>query len=247
MYLGTHEPTWLGRSPVPLFVSLARAKRFGRRPAPAGWALDSGGFTQIAKGGWTMTPQEYLDGVYELADRCPGMRWAAPQDWMCEPAALSATGLTVEDHQHRTIDNYCKLKVLDERDVVIPAVQGWLPGEHERCVEMYARAGVDLTNEALVGVGTVCRRQASDEIEDIIVGLSGLGLRLHGFGVKTLGLRRYGPHLVSADSLAWSFRGRSAGLHGEGALCGGAHRSCANCYDWAHQWYEALVGGNTSR
>lgn len=241
LYLGTHEPRWIGRSSAPLFVSLTRADRFNRRAALGGWALDSGGFTQLQRGGWTMPAAEYLERVYALADRCAGMRWAAPQDWMCEPSALAATGLSVGEHQRRTVDNYAELAQLDERGLIIPVLQGWAPGEHERCAELYAAAGVNLAEAELVGVGTICRRQATAEIEGIVTRLAAGGLRLHGFGVKVTGLRRYAAALTSCDSLAWSFRGRSAGLHGEAPLCGGTHRSCANCYVWAHVWRERIV------
>ncbi len=34
----------------------------------------------------------------------------APMDWMCEPAMLARTGLTVEDHQRRTSANFLELR-----------------------------------------------------------------------------------------------------------------------------------------
>ena len=68
----------------------------------------------------------------------------------------------------------------------------------------------------MVGLGSVCRRQATAEIDFITDELAGLGLRLHGFGVKALGLRQYADRHVSADSLAWSLRGPpQAGLHSQ--------------------------------
>ena len=236
-HLGTHEPGWIGRSPVPLFVSVTRAARFGRRPARAGWALDSGGFTALHRGGWTETPGDYLARVYDLDDRTPGLMWAAPQDWMCEPSALAATGLTVDEHQARTVDNYCALRDLDERHLIIPVLQGWAPGDHERCVDRYAAAGVDLGAAPLVGVGSICRRQATAEIAAIVRRLAAAGLALHGFGVKTSGLALYADQLASADSLAWSYRARRAGV----PLCGGRHATCANCYQWAHTWHRRIV------
>ncbi|HSX28404.1 MAG TPA: hypothetical protein VLF60_03050 [Candidatus Saccharimonadales bacterium] len=73
---------------------------------------------------------------------------------------------------------------------------------------MYKSAGLDLARERLVGLGSICRRQGTEEIGRIVEQLAGMGLRLHGFGIKTLGLRRYRKHLMSADSMAWSIRGR---------------------------------------
>jgi hypothetical protein len=52
------------------------------------------------------------------------------------------------------------------------------------------------------------RRQHTAEVEQIMRTLAARGLRLHGFGVKTTGLARYATVLASADSMAWSFRGR---------------------------------------
>jgi hypothetical protein len=43
-YLGSHQPAWLTRALVPLFISHRRLVGYRRLPRPrAGWALDSGG------------------------------------------------------------------------------------------------------------------------------------------------------------------------------------------------------------
>lgn len=245
LYLGTHEPYWIGRSTVPLFASLERMSprdRFPHRPALGGWALDSGGFSRLQQGGWNMSPMAYLEKVYELADRCPGMEWAAPQDWMCEPGAINATGRTVAEHQILTVENYCWLREIDERRLIIPVLQGWEPGDHLHCRDLYLAWGVDLATEPLVGVGTICRRQATSEIHGIIRDLAAEGLALHGFGVKVRGLNLYGELLTSCDSLAWSYRARSHALHGGGKLCEtGTHCRCNNCFEWAHMWHSRIV------
>jgi hypothetical protein len=71
---------------------------------------------------------------------------------------------------------------------------------HWRCIDLYAQAGVRLADYPLVGLGSVCRRQATGEITEIVRSL-GVVLRLHGFGVKTSGLASYGRWLHSADSM----------------------------------------------
>jgi hypothetical protein len=38
--------------------------------------------------------------------------------------------------------------------------------DYLRCWNIYADAGIDLSTFPLVGVGSVCRRQNSDEIRD---------------------------------------------------------------------------------
>jgi len=71
-------------------------------------------------------------------------------------------------------------------------------------------------------VGSVCRRQATGEIEEIVHSLASIGIRIHGFGVKAGGLVRYADCLVSADSLAWSFGARRSA-----PLAGCLHANCA--------------------
>jgi hypothetical protein len=102
--------------------------------------------------------------------------------------------------------------------------------------ELYTRAGIDLTAERVVGVGSVCRRQATGEITTIVASLADAGIRLHGFGVKTLGLRKYWDYLTSADSLAWSYGARRAAPL-PGCL---THMNCANCARYALAWHLKL-------
>jgi hypothetical protein len=240
-YVGTHRPSWLPRTAVPLFVSHRQLGNVRRLPRAAGmWALDSGGFTELLlKGRWEVTELSYVQAVRRYRDEVGGLAWAAPMDWMCEPVMLARTGLSVIEHQRRTVGNLLRLRELAPDLPIVPVVQGWDLPDYVGCVEMYARAGVDLCREPLVGVGSVCRRQATSEIEAIMGALVAMGLRLHGFGVKVRGLRRYADHLTSADSLAWSYRARrSSPLPG----CTG-HKNCANCLRYALQWRERVVAG----
>jgi hypothetical protein len=59
-YLGAHHPHWLERAPFPPFVSHRRLAARRRLPrATTGWALDSGGFTELRlHGGWRTTPAD---------------------------------------------------------------------------------------------------------------------------------------------------------------------------------------------
>ena len=113
-------------------------------------------------------------------------------------------------------------------------VQGWDPDDYLRCVDLYDRAGIDLTRAPLVAAGTLCRRQSTDTAGRIITALHAAGItRLHGFGFKVSGLARYAPLLASADSLAWSYAARRRPpLPG----CIG-HRNCANCPRYAYRWH----------
>ena len=56
-YLGTHHPSWLRKTDVPLFVSRRRLAGLKTLPRARGpWALDSGGFQElILHGEWTVS------------------------------------------------------------------------------------------------------------------------------------------------------------------------------------------------
>lgn len=245
--LGTHQPAWLSQvENVPLFVSHTRLAAMGIWDMPRAyyttWACDSGGFTQLQRhGSWGNVPAaKYARRVTHYMSGIGNMLWAAPQDWMCEPAILAGgtwkgqrfagTGLTVREHQRRTVANLLELRELAPHVPWIPPVQGWTKADYLACCDMYAAAGVDLAAEPLVGLGSVCRREATDEIGEIAEALHGHGLRLHGFGVKIEGLRKYGQYMASADSMAWS----KAGTHRPG--CAPGHKHEGNCMRWALEW-----------
>lgn len=236
-YLGTHHANWLGLTDVPLFVSRRRMPKRKFPRATCRWALDSGGFTQLSHfGSWEgITTAQYANEVVRYQDEVGGLAFAAPMDWMCEPPIVQKTGLSVERHQELTIDNFIDLR---NRlgSIVMPVVQGWTEGQYLDHVEMYAQRGVDLAAEAIVGVGTVCRRQDTLAAELILRSLSSLGLRIHAFGVKVGGLLRYHDAIVSSDSMAWSFRARY-----DAPIPGHAHKNCANCLEYALDWRNELV------
>jgi hypothetical protein len=238
-YLGTHHPGWLRTAAMPLFISDRRLRGYKTLPrATSAWALDSGGFTELSRyGSWDHgpAPAEYAARIRRYRDEIGHLAWAAPQDWMCEPAITARTGLTIAAHQRRTIANLLRLRDLDPHLPVIPVLQGWTVSDYLRCADAYEHAGIDLAAEPLVGLGSVCRRQATTHIELIITALHAQGITaLHGFGVKIAGLARCGPLLASADSLAWSYAARrQPPLPG----CEPRHRNCANCPRYAAAWY----------
>ena len=252
--LGTHQPGWLARAGVPLFISDVRLRVYKTLPrATAPWALDSGGFSELQyHGRWTVTPREYVARVRRYRDEIGHLMWAAPQDWMCESAIIHGgafgplrfvgTKLSVHEHQRGTVENYLHLRDLAADLNIIPVLQGDDDGPaYERCADLYAAAGIDLTREPLVGLGSVCRRQATEEAHRIITTMHTRGIRnLHGFGFKTLGLRRCGHLLTSADSLAWSYDARREQHPLPG--CTG-HKNCANCLTYALQWRNKLTLG----
>jgi len=199
--------------------------------------LDSGAFSELSLNGrWTVTPKAYAAEIQRYHDEVGNMDVAVAQDWMCEPFMVERTNLSIEEHQARTIYGY--LDLLTWTDLpIMPVLQGWTLDDYRRHIEGYEGKGIDLSAEPIVGVGSVCRRQHTNEVARLLSELSALGLALHGFGVKVDGLRKVGRTLKTADSMAWSFRARrDAPLHGH------THKNCANCLDYALLWRDKVLG-----
>ena len=162
-----------------------------------------------------------------------------------EPHMIEKTGLSVAEHQRLTVDNFIYLRDEAPDLPFIPVIQGWSMRDYITCLDMYVEEGIDLTKQATVGVGSVCRRQATYEIEAIMSQLYEQGLNnIHGFGIKTSGLAKYGQFLQSADSMAWSYAARM----GVGERCDwcksnnlSKRKSCANCLGYALTWREKVV------
>ena len=254
-WLGAHHPSWL-KTEDHLFVSRRALFEMKRLPPAVGtWALDSGGFTELSLfGEWRTTEDQYVADVLRFAEEMSGLAWAAPMDWMCEPFMLAKTGLPMYEHQMRTVQNFLRLR---ERlgELVIPVLQGWHQDDYHRCWDFYAKCGVDLETEPIVGIGSVCRRQNTKEADRIFRSLR--PLRMHGFGVKLAGLDLFHDVLTSCDSMAWSWEARRLGRRHDRQdqlfawpkvmLCGRVHpdehpaKSCANCRHWAMRWRDRVL------
>lgn len=245
-FLGTHTVRDLAdprTQHVPLLVSrprLARIKRrFPRRPdhwAPI--AIDSGGFTELSKHGtWTITPAQYVAEIRRAIDGIGAVpQFVAPMDWMSEFDILRKTGLSISEHQRRTLDNYRELVQLAPDLPWLPVLQGWLRSDYLRHADDYARADILLDRLPQVGLGSVCRRQNLLTASLIIDEIADLGVRIHAFGFKTVGLSYSAPRLASADSLAWSFQARN-----DRPMPGCTHVRCSSCLTYALWWREELL------
>lgn len=147
------------------------------------------------------------------------------------------TGLSVEEHQRRTVDNYLRLREIAPDLPWAVVLQGWRLADYIRHVEMYRAAGVDLHAAPAVLFGTMCRREATEEAAAIIRHLHDVyGIRGHGLGLKRGGLERVGHLLASADSLAWSYGARRDPPLPECIAAGEKHKNCANCARYAMRW-----------
>ena len=221
---------------MPLFVSrrwLARRKRLPRAACP--WALDSGGFSELHLFGcYETAPQQYIAEIRRFRNEVGRLDWAPCQDWMCEETSRARTGLTVQDHQRRTLESYLLLRDTASELPIIPVLQGWTVEDYLRHVDQYDLAGVALAELPLVGLGSVCRRQHTEELVQIVCRLQ--PIRLHGFGVKRIGLSRVADLLVSSDSMAWSYEARRQ----KRRLPGCRHSNCANCWRYASEWRQKV-------
>lgn len=256
-YLGTHRSSWLDEKAcaevpeemvaswvesagIPLFISRRQLEKRRKLPrARARWALDSGGFTELTKfGGWKLSPREYVALVRRFRDEIGKLDWAAPMDWMCEVEQLQRTGLSVPQHVERTVANFLELRSLAPDLPIIPVLQGLRMEDYAVCLRLYEKAGVDLTKEKAVGLGSVCRRQSDDEVVEFAEEMSKHGLRLHGFGFKIEGLKKAQNFFVSADSMAWSYGAFARRNEGH---CPEGKNSCANCLHEALAWRQKLL------
>lgn len=240
-YLGTHQPAWLARDlGVPLLVSHRRlAGRRGLPRAAGPWACDSGGFTELSMHGrWRTTEHAYVAAIRRYATEIGRLDWAAPMDHMTEAHVLARTGATVRVHQRRTVANYLRLRELAHELPIIPVLQGQSISDYHRCADLYEKHGIDLAALPLVGVGSVCRRQHTAEVEHILRSLATRGYRLHAFGAKILGLGRYADAIASSDSMAWSRRGRYV------PGCSPSHVTESNCLRFALAWHARLLASH---
>ena len=236
-YLGTHHTSqkWFDLG-VPLFISRrVLTKRKGFPQPQTQWALDSGGFTELTlHDEWRTSLKDYTADVLRFQREMGHLAWVSPQDWMCEPHMIEKTGLSVSIHQRRTVYNFLSLRQ-HLGSLVIPVLQGWELEDYRRCWELYETEGIHLEDESIVGLGSVCRRQNTREAEEIVRSLK--PLRLHYYGAKMTGLGMFADGLVSADSMAWSFRARY-----DDPLPGcTTHKNCANCEYYAMQWRDKLM------
>lgn len=193
-------------------------------------------------GKWDVPVRQYVDEVERFSEQIGNLDWAAPQDWMCEPWIIEKTGLSVDEHQWRTVENFLQLRALAPHLPFVPVLQGWTFEEYVIHAQMYLGSGIDLTRERVVGIGSVCRRQQMQGGREVVEHFAGQGVRLHAFGLKLNGLREIGYLLESSDSLAWSYNARR-----NPPLPGCTHRSCSNCIHWALHWRERVLKALTTQ
>ena len=209
-FLGVHKPSMAAKvERAMLSVNALEGRRSDF--VANDWILDSGAFTRITTGRGHMPIADYA----KAANRwqfCGNLLAVVSQDWMCEPFVLNLTGSTVAQHQRWTIERYDALRPL-VGPYLLPVIQGYDPAEYAFHTLDY---GNRLSSGAWVGVGSVCKRNASPwRVAAVLEAIHSVrpDLRLHGFGLKQTALRNeaVASRLYSCDSLAWSFAARRQG------------------------------------
>lgn len=175
--------------------------------ADCGGAPDSFTDGDMAESGDYVTSDEaYVDYVESVEADLWTLR-----DYPCEANVLDTHDRTVAAHQRMTIDRHRRLlDISADRDVAgqpVSVLQGQTLGEYLDHFDEMRDAGV-LTD--YVGIGSICRRHAEDEIQEIILGIRDAlpaRHRLHAFGVKLPVLEKPGvlDALSSADSCAYDY------------------------------------------
>jgi hypothetical protein len=208
-YVGMHHPSKAIKVDRAFISVNVLANRKSAFPVNE-WIMDSGAFTTIAKHGSYPEPVSvYANHIRKWKDNGTLVA-AVAQDYMCEDIMLQKTGLTVADHQRLTIERYDALIAEDTGVYIMPVLQGYTPQSYLDHIALY---GDRLEKGAYVGVGSVCKRNASpSSIVQVLKAIKSVrpDLRLHGFGVKTTALAwaEVRDNLESADSMAWSFAAR---------------------------------------
>jgi hypothetical protein len=245
-YLGSHISGWLATAGVPLFVSHRRLAGKSLPRAAAGWAVDSGAYTELLLfGQWTTTARQYVQAVRRYDDEIGRLEWAAPQDLTCEVEVLRRTGMSLRQHQRRTIDNFIELQTLwgdPHTSPFMPVLQGFSTSNYVRCMHMYARAGIDLTHfpsRYRIGVPAPGQRGGRrHRLSDARPRPRHAHARLRHQDRRPGPLRAQGTHRRQP-------RVELPG-HKEPTLPGHRHKSCASCLDYALQWRQHVLAAAPS-
>lgn len=207
-------------------------------------ALDSAGFTAVKlwqskgkqagmAGVYPWTCAQYLELVSEL-----GVSWWSAPDLCCEPSVaphadevtwrVRATA-TLLEHTLRTLrswhlqlgaQGWSPSMLANTLPPPVPILQGWTAQDYlhslNLTMQVWQRWQPWLAAPALIGVGSVCRRDIHHPTHGLLAILRAIhphlpaGARLHLFGVKgpLLSQLRDLPWIASVDSMAFDFSAR---------------------------------------
>ncbi|TAL72849.1 MAG: hypothetical protein EPN79_02065 [Burkholderiaceae bacterium] len=210
-----------------------------RIPDDVDASLDSAGFVAAVRyGGYRWEIDDYLELVAARA-----WSWWATMDYCVEEAVAGNTGVRTL-RIDATLSNYFKCaRRAAQRGLSapMPVIQGWTASDYVAC----ARNMPLQSWPALVGVGSVCRRQIGgrDGILSVIEAIDKVlpaNCMLHLFGVKSgalKALQAFGKRIASVDSMAWDAAVRRA--HPTGRTQALRARAMVN-------WHDKQIAGLTA-
>lgn len=218
------------------------------------WIMDSGAFSEIKlHGKYTFTLDYYLNYIKEY-----NPNFFVNCDYMCEPSQLERTGLTIKEHQEKTIENqiylYDKKNEMGIKSILMGTLQGWKIFDYLDHIDMMKERGILLD---YMGVGSICRRFKTKEIVKILkwINYEIPDIKLHGFGVKikVLEYPEVFKYMYSCDSMAWTYTGRGFaefGKHGilfgkkclidSSFICNKKADDCASCIRFMCYWVDRI-------
>lgn len=195
----------------PRFMINFSSQRWKNRKKPIEtdntFILDSGGFNELGKyGKYSFTIDHYFNQINNVIKP----DYFATMDWMCEQERLDATGLTVDEHIERTVDNAIEiLNKYEGESKPMVVIQGWEVEDYIKCIDKLKEH--DCLTEKM-GIGSICREVKDDRIKNIIFACREElpNTNLHGFGIKKTMLKdsEVVKALDSSDSFAWSLSNR---------------------------------------
>ena len=222
-FTGLHQPSDAKHFDA-AFVSVNRIRNRKSNFQVGDWIMDSGAFSELSRpntilSDGTVVFNDYREETSVYAEQirrwkdCGNLLAAVTQDYMCESFILEKTGLTVREHQEKTIARYDELLRCETGVYIMPVLQGYDPKDYVTHLRMY---GDRLAQGAWVGIGSICKRNGDPRaIETVLLAIyrERPDLRLHGFGLKSTALKSgiVDQLLYSADSMAWSFQARMKG------------------------------------
>lgn len=206
-------------------------------------ALDCGGFVAMKQyGGYRWTVEEYIKLAAAMRPE-----WYAQMDFCCEPEIAADQSVVFKRidstvaHLHACQDAARNAGTARP----MPVLQGWNPSDY--CQGPIYDTGFEWP--ALVGIGSVCRRQVNGP-DGVVAVVSALNskvpdhVQFHLFGVKTTALKelatRFPNRIASSDSMAWN----SACSHDSRKQ--GFSRTGAVRADYMARWYtkqRAMING----
>jgi len=210
-----------------------------------GIIIDSGSFTRIKLGREVADYRRLIDTAI-INDA----RIVFVPDYMCETNIRAIGGYSVETAIRRTTRNTIDMlkyaeKIGFDTKRIGRVVQGWNVEDYIRHIDlMLKKKVIEDKKDCVIGIGSVCRRNATLNIVNIIKAIRKRlpNAYLHAFGVKGDTLPYINRLVDSADSFAWAIGSWHAKRDGR-PVCGrfGCEKNCVHCEEAVKIFYDKMI------